>query len=166
MQILHHLPARAAVPTALTVGNFDGVHLGHRAILERLASASRARGLAPCVMTFEPHPREFFTPEQAPARLTSLREKLELLCALGVARVLVQRFNYEFARISAEAFIRTVLVEGLQARWVLVGDDFRFGARRQGDFQSLREAGASAGFEVARMDTVAVDGVRVSSTAV
>jgi riboflavin kinase/FMN adenylyltransferase len=166
MQILRHLPARAAVPTALTVGNFDGVHLGHRAMLDRLAAASRERELASCVMTFEPHPREFFAPERAPTRLTSLREKLELLAELGVERIHVQRFDDDFARISAEAFIRAVLIDALQVRWILVGDDFRFGARRQGDFELLRRAGLTSGFEVVRMDSVMVDGVRVSSTVV
>jgi riboflavin kinase / FMN adenylyltransferase len=166
MQIVRHLPVRAAVPTALTVGNFDGVHLGHRAMLDRLAAASRERSLASCVMTFEPHPREFFAPDRAPTRLTSLREKLELLAGVGVERVHVQRFDYDFARVSAEEFIRRVLVDGLQARWVLVGDDFRFGARRQGDFELLRQAGLRSGFEVTQMESVAVNGVRVSSTAV
>jgi riboflavin kinase/FMN adenylyltransferase len=166
MQILRHLPARAAVPTALTVGNFDGVHLGHRAMLDRLAAVSRERKLASCVMTFEPHPREFFAPERAPTRLTSLREKLELLADLAVERVHVQRFDDDFARISAEEFIRAVLVDALQVRWILVGDDFRFGARRQGDFELLRRAGRTSGFEVVRMDSVMVDGVRVSSTVV
>jgi len=166
MQILRHLPARAALPTALTVGNFDGVHLGHRAMLDRLAAISRERKLASCVMTFEPHPREFFAPERAPTRLTSLREKLELLAELAVERVHVQRFDDDFARISAEEFIRAVLIDALQVRWILVGDDFRFGARRQGDFELLRQAGLTSGFEVMRMDSVMADGVRVSSTAV
>jgi len=166
MQILRHLPARAGLPTALTVGNFDGVHLGHRAMLDRLAAISRERKLASCVMTFEPHPREFFAPERAPTRLTSLREKLELLAGLAVERVHVQRFDDDFARISAEEFIRAVLIDALQVRWILVGDDFRFGARRQGDFELLRQAGLTSGFEVMRMDSVMADGVRVSSTAV
>lgn len=166
MQILRHLPARGAVPTAVTVGNFDGVHLGHRAMLERLGGAARERDLRTCLMTFEPHPREFFTPAQAPARLTTLREKLELLAPLDVERVLVQRFDAAFAAMSADAFVRDVLVHGLNARWVLVGDDFRFGARRQGDVELLREAGKTYGFEVASMDSVMVDGVRASSTAV
>jgi riboflavin kinase/FMN adenylyltransferase len=124
------------------VGNFDGVHLGHRAMLDRLAAISRERKLASCVMTFEPHPREFFAPERAPTRLTSLREKLELLAELAVERVHVQRFDDDFARISAEEFIRAVLIDALQVRWILVGDDFRFGARRQGDFELLRQAGS------------------------
>jgi riboflavin kinase/FMN adenylyltransferase len=166
MRILRHLPARAASPVALTVGNFDGVHLGHRAMLELLNDAARERRLRSCVMSFEPHPREFFSPDQAPTRLTSLREKLELLEQAGIDQVHVRRFDYDFARVTAEEFIDHVLVNGLGVRWVLVGDDFRFGARRQGDVAMLRDAGRQHGFEVAQMQSVAVDGIRVSSTAV
>ena len=166
MLILRHLPGRTAPPVALTVGNFDGVHLGHRAMVARLCSVARERGLSACVMTFEPHPREFFSPDRAPTRLTSLREKLEMLAALGVEQVHVRRFDYNFARTTAEEFIDRILVHGLRTRWVLVGDDFRFGARRQGDFSRLCAAGAAEGFEVERMTSFAVDGVRVSSTAV
>jgi riboflavin kinase/FMN adenylyltransferase len=166
MQILRHLPRHASAAVALTIGNFDGVHLGHRAMLERLRAAARARGVPACVMTFEPHPREFFAPDQAPTRLTSLREKLEALAALGVERALVCRFDYDFARVAADAFVERYLVQGLAARWVLVGDDFRFGARRQGDAELLAAMGRSHGFEVERMGSVVADGVRVSSTAV
>ena len=166
MRILRHLPARGAGPVVLTIGNFDGVHLGHRAMLDLLSGAARERRLRSCVMTFEPHPREFFSPDQAPTRLTSLREKLELLARAGIDQVYVRGFDYDFARISAEDFIRGVLLDGLQVRWVLVGDDFRFGARRQGDVAMLRETGLRHGFEVAQMQSVSVDGVRVSSTAV
>jgi riboflavin kinase/FMN adenylyltransferase len=166
MRILRHLPARAASPVALTVGNFDGVHLGHRAMLELLDGAARERRLRSCVMSFEPHPREFFSPDQAPTRLTSLREKLELLAQAGIDQVHVRRFDYDFARVTAEEFIDKVLVTGLGVRWVLVGDDYRFGARRQGDVAMLRDAGRQHGFEVAQMQSVTVDGIRVSSTAV
>jgi riboflavin kinase/FMN adenylyltransferase len=166
MRILRHLPARSAVPVALTIGNFDGVHLGHRAMVELLTKAASERGLASCVMTFEPHPREFFAPDKAPTRLTSLREKLELLGNMGVEQVHVRRFDYDFARVTAAEFVEEVLVAGLAVRWVLVGDDFRFGARRQGDAAMLREALASKGVEVAQMPTVVLDGIRVSSTAV
>jgi len=166
MRILRHLPARPAVPVALTIGNFDGVHLGHRAIVGLLTDAARQRKLVSCVMTFEPHPREFFAPDRAPTRLTSLREKLELLSGLGVEQVHVRRFDYDFARVSAEEFIDQVLLSGLGVRWVLVGDDFRFGARRQGDVAMLRDALVPKGVEVAQMQTVSLDGTRVSSTAV
>jgi riboflavin kinase / FMN adenylyltransferase len=166
MRILRHLSARPAASVALTIGNFDGVHLGHRAIVERLTDAARERQLTACVMTFEPHPREFFAPDRAPTRLTSLREKLELLAELGVEQVHVRRFDYDFARVTAEEFIERVLVTGLRARWVLVGDDFRFGARRQGDVAMLRDALPGRGVEVAQMQTVLLGGIRVSSTEV
>jgi riboflavin kinase/FMN adenylyltransferase len=166
MLILRHPPRHASAAVALTIGNFDGLHLGHRAMLDRLREAARRRGVPACVMTFEPHPREFFAPDQAPTRLTSLREKLEALAALGVDRTLVCRFDYDFARVAADAFVERYLVQGLAARWVLVGDDFRFGARRQGDAELLAGMGRAHGFEVERMGSVMVDGVRVSSTAV
>jgi riboflavin kinase/FMN adenylyltransferase len=166
MVIQRHPPHQAAAPVALTIGNFDGVHVGHRAMIDRLRDSARRLGVTPCVMTFEPHPREFFAPDQAPTRLTSLREKLEVLAELGVEQVLVCRFDYDFARIAPDAFVERFLVRGLGARWVLVGDDFRFGARRQGDYDLLTAAGRAHGFEVARMGSVTVDGVRVSSTAV
>jgi riboflavin kinase/FMN adenylyltransferase len=166
MLILRHASQRAAGAAALTIGNFDGVHLGHRAMIERLRESARRLGVPACVMTFEPHPREFFAPDQAPARLTSMREKLQALAALGVDRVLVCRFDYDFARIAADVFVERYLVGGLAVRWVLVGDDFRFGARRQGDAELLAAMGRANGFEVERMPSVLVDGVRASSTAV
>ncbi len=166
MLVLRHLPTVPARPLALTIGNFDGVHLGHQAMIALVTRAARERGLGACVMTFEPHPREFFAPDQAPTRLTSLREKLELFAGLGLDAVQVCRFDHELAGIPAEAFIERILVRGLAVRWVLVGDDFRFGARRAGDFDLLAQAGRTHGFEVARMDTCAVEGVRVSSTAI
>ncbi len=166
MLVLRHPPASAAQPTALTVGNFDGVHLGHRAMVDRVARIARERGLSACVMTFEPHPREFFAPDQAPTRLTSLREKLELLAGLGVEQTLVCRFDFDFARITAEEFVERIVVRGLGARYVLVGDDFRFGARRGGDFDLLAAEARRHGFEAERMPSVEVDGVRASSTEV
>jgi riboflavin kinase/FMN adenylyltransferase len=166
MRILRSIPLAADTPVALTIGNFDGIHLGHQAMLAELARVAKQRGLPACVMTFEPHPREFFAPDQAPTRLTSLREKLELLAAHEVDRVYVCRFNYEFARITAEDFIERVLVKGLGARWLLVGDDFRFGARRAGNFVTLKSAAPLLGFEVQGMESVTLDHQRVSSTAV
>ncbi len=166
MRISRGLPAAAGGPTALTIGNFDGVHLGHQAMLAELARASVRLGVPSCVLTFEPHPREFFAPDQAPTRLTSLREKLELLAGLGVDRVHICRFNYAFAQVSAGVFIELVLKRGLGARWLLVGDDFRFGARRAGDTVMLKQAAPRFGFEVAAMPDVTLDGERVSSTAV
>ena len=148
MLIYRGTPAQPLSPVALTIGNFDGVHIGHRAMLARLTQAARERGLSPCVMTFEPHPREFFTPEQAPARLSNLREKLELFERFGVERVFIMRFNKRFAQVSAEDFIDRILHQGLQARWVLVGDDFRFGRDRSGTWSAFQAAGQDHGFKV------------------
>src|SRR5512145_2076738 len=166
MRLTRGIPAVAAGPTALTIGNFDGVHLGHQAMLTELTRAAGRLGLSACVLTFEPHPREFFAPDQAPTRLTSLREKLELLARFGVERVHICRFNYGFAQTSAEDFIERILARGLGARWVLVGDDFRFGARRAGDFVMLRQKAPRHGIEVSALGSVTLDGERVSSTAV
>jgi riboflavin kinase/FMN adenylyltransferase len=166
MRIRRSVPRAASSPIALTIGNFDGVHLGHQAMLSRLRDAARAQALPPCVMTFEPHPREFFAPDQAPARLTTLREKLELLTAQGVEVAHVLRFDYKLAQVPAEDFIERVLVKGLGVRHLLVGDDFRFGARRAGDFALLSARAADLGYTVEGMTSVVVDGERVSSTAV
>lgn len=165
MLITHGWPA-ASRPNAVTIGNFDGVHLGHQAMLARLTARATAVGALPTVLTFEPHPREIFTPQSAPSRLTSLREKLEILRSLGVAHVHVCRFSREFAALSAEDFVRRILVEGLKARYVLVGDDFRFGARRAGDVALLMAMGERAGFQAEALHTVEAAGQRASSTAV
>jgi len=153
-------------PTALTIGNFDGVHRGHQAMLARLRERARPLGLQACVLTFEPHPLELFSPQTAPTRLTSLREKLELLAAHGVECVQVCRFNRDYASRSPQDFIEQHLLAGLRMRWLLIGDDFRFGARRAGDFALLQEASRKHGFGLEAMPTVAQDGVRVSSSAV
>lgn len=165
MLIFRGIPA-SDTPLALTMGNFDGVHLGHQAMLRRMEEAAKARGLPACVMTFEPHPREFFTPDQAPTRLTNLREKLQLFAEYGVERVYICRFNKAFAGKGADDFVNGILHDRLHAKWVLVGDDFRFGARRAGDFALLCDAGSRLGFEVEAMHSVTVDELRVSSTAV
>jgi riboflavin kinase/FMN adenylyltransferase len=153
-------------PHAATIGNFDGLHLGHKAMLTRLQDVARARGLPTCVLSFEPHPREFFAPEQAPARLSSLREKAECLRRLGIDRLHVFRFDRAFSALTAEAFIEQVLGRTLQARYVLVGDDFRYGARRAGDFALLQATGRALGFDAEFLPTVEVAGERASSTAV
>lgn len=165
MRVTRGVPAAAAAPVALTIGNFDGVHLGHQEMLAELKRAATRLGLSTCVLTFEPHPREFFAPDKAPTRLTSLREKLELLAACGVDRVHVCRFNYAFAQTTAEDFIDGIIARGLGARWVLVGDDFRFGARRAGSLVMLKQAAPRLGLEVAALASVTLDGERVSSTA-
>ena len=156
---------------ALTIGNFDGVHRGHQAMLALLRNEAQHRGLSSCVMTFEPHPRDYFAavtgkPELAPARIATLRDKLAELERCGIEQAVVLRFDARFASQSPQAFIDDVLVEGLGAKYVLVGDDFRFGARRAGDYAMLDAAGAAAGFDVARMLSYEIHGGRVSSSAV
>ena len=152
--------------TAIAIGNFDGVHLGHGALLRRLCDLARHSSLPPTVLTFEPHPREFFSPASAPARLTTLREKLELLAEAGIEQAMVCRFNAAFAALSAEQFIERVLVRGLRVQHLIIGDDFRFGKGRTGDFALLQQAGAAHGFAVEAMGSVTVDGARVSSSGV
>jgi riboflavin kinase/FMN adenylyltransferase len=154
------------VPVVLAIGNFDGVHLGHAALVKRLAQVAAQSQLAPMVLTFEPHPREFFAPASAPARLTTLREKLELLAECGASQTMICPFNAAFAALSAEEFIEQVLVRGCQVRHLIIGDDFRFGRGRAGDFALLQEAGGRFGFTVEAMGSVLVDGERVSSSAV
>ncbi|MDC6168244.1 bifunctional riboflavin kinase/FAD synthetase [Paucibacter sp. XJ19-41] len=156
---------------ALTIGNFDGVHRGHQAMLALLKSEALHRGLPTCVLTFEPHPRDFFAaklgkPELAPARIAPLRDKLSELERCGIDQVVVLRFDASLASLSAQDFIQQVLQQGLGAKYVLVGDDFRFGAKRQGDYATLDAAGQRLGFDVARMMSYEVHGLRVSSSAV
>ncbi len=165
MQILRGLHSNDTRPVAVTIGNFDGVHIGHQTLLQELRAAAQPRGLATAVVIFEPHPREFFTPQQAPARLTSLREKLELFAALEVDRVHVCRFNAAFAQMGAADFIHA-LHGKLHARHVLIGDDFRFGSGRGGDFALMQKIGEQRGFGVAAVHSVLHDGVRISSTAI
>ena len=154
------------MPQAVTIGNFDGLHLGHQAMLARLQDVARTRGLPSCVLSSEPHPREFFAPEQAPARLSSLREKAECLRLLGIDRFHIFRFDRAFSALTADAFIEQVLGQTLRARYVLVGDDFRYGARRAGDFALLKHAGHTLGFDAEHLPTVEIAGERASSTAV
>ncbi|PKO44311.1 MAG: bifunctional riboflavin kinase/FAD synthetase [Betaproteobacteria bacterium HGW-Betaproteobacteria-3] len=156
---------------ALTIGNFDGVHRGHQAMLALLINEARHRGLPSCVMTFEPHPRDYFAavarkPELAPARIGTLRDKLTELARCGVDQTVVLPFDARFAAQTPAAFVQDVLLGGLGARYVLVGDDFRFGARRAGDYAMLDAAGRHQGFDVARMNSYEVHGQRVSSSAV
>jgi len=160
-----------AARCALTIGNFDGVHRGHQAMLALLASEAAHRGLPATVLTFEPNPRDYFAalrgqPETAPARIATLRDKVCELERCGVAQAVVMRFDARFAAQSPEAFVADVLVAGLGARYVLVGDDFRYGTRRAGDYALLDAAGARHGFDVARMLSYEVHGRRVSSSAV
>ncbi|BCO28128.1 riboflavin biosynthesis protein RibF [Rhodoferax lithotrophicus] len=156
---------------ALTIGNFDGVHRGHQAMLSLLKGEAQQRGVPSCVLTFEPHPRDFFAglthnPDLAPARVGTLRDKLCDLAQSGVDQTVVLPFDTHLANLSPQAFIDQVLLQGLGARYVLVGDDFRFGQRRVGDYALLDAAGTQQGFDVARMNSYEVHGLRVSSSAV
>ena len=156
---------------ALTIGNFDGVHRGHQAMLALLNSEAQQRGVKSCVLTFEPHPRDYFAaaahkPDLAPARVGTLRDKLADLANCGVDQTVVLPFNAALASRSPQAFISDVLAKGLGACYVLVGDDFRFGAKRAGDYAMLDAAGDAQGFDVARMNSYEVHGLRVSSSAV
>lgn len=156
---------------ALTIGNFDGVHRGHQAMLALLKSEAQQRGVPCCALTFEPHPRDFFAarthqPELAPARVGTLRDKLTELAHSGVDQTVVLPFDARLAAHTPQAFIDEVLVDGLGAKYILVGDDFRFGAKRAGDYTLLDAAGAMQGFDVARMNSYEVHGLRVSSSAV
>ena len=149
-----------------TIGNFDGVHLGHQAVLGQLADKSDELGLPVVVVTFEPQPQEFFRPQESPPRLTRFREKVQILRRYSVDRVLVLRFNKKFSLQSPDDFIQNLLVNGLGVKYLVVGDDFRFGKDRAGDFEMLQKAGAEHGFEVVNMHTFVLDDKRVSSTRV
>ncbi len=160
MQIFRHFPD-TSTPQAIAIGNFDGMHLGHQALLRQLIAFTQTYKITPAVMTFEPHPREFFMPQNAPARLASMREKLEYFAECGVRHVYVQRFNQAFAAQSPATFMQ-VLRERLNANVVMVGEDFCFGAKRAGSVQTLIENG----FNVIPLPEVQLHGERVSSTLV
>ncbi|HEY1043054.1 MAG TPA: bifunctional riboflavin kinase/FAD synthetase [Telluria sp.] len=172
MKVFRGLPNdRARAPCALTIGNFDGVHRGHQALLARVRAAARRLGVEAAVMTFEPHPREFFAERmgdlsKAPNRIATLRDKLESLRQCGVDRVIVEHFNASFASMPPEQFTRKVLAEGLHVKWLMVGEDFCYGAKRAGNVAMLREAGRELGFEVETLPTVMEGAERVSSSAV
>ncbi len=162
MQIFRHIPAQQQRPCALAIGNFDGMHLGHQALLQKLNETAKALNLTSAVMTFEPHPREFFAPETAPARLSSLREKLEHFAEAGVETTYVCRFNRRLAKLTPQEFMQNILRDSLNAQAILVGDDFRFGAMRAGSILDFLEAK----FNLISLPQVDLDGARVSSTRV
>jgi riboflavin kinase / FMN adenylyltransferase len=172
MKVFRGLPnAASRAPCALTIGNFDGVHRGHQALLAHVREAATKLGVEAAVMTFEPHPREFFArlagdPSKAPTRISNLRDKLQSLKNAGVDRLIVEHFNAHFASMSPEDFVEKVLVQGLHVKWLMVGDDFRYGAKRAGDIHSLLAAGEKYGFHVEAMPTVMNEGTRISSSAV
>lgn len=172
MKVFRGLPNdRARAPCALTIGNFDGVHLGHQALLARVVAAAQNLQLEAAVMTFEPHPREFFAARsgdlaRSPTRIANLRDKLESLGNAGIDRVIVEHFNEQFASMSPQDFTRRVLVDGLHVKWLMVGEDFCYGARRAGNVQMLAEAGREFGFHVETLPAVMHDATRISSSAV
>jgi riboflavin kinase/FMN adenylyltransferase len=172
MKVFRGLPnAAARAPCALTIGNFDGVHRGHQALLARVRAAADRLQLESAVMTFEPHPREFFARKmgdlaKAPPRIANLRDKLQALENNGVDRVIVEHFCDAFAGQSPQAFVEKVLVEGLHVKWLMVGDDFCYGARRAGNVAMLTEAGKQYGFDVEVLPTVRNGETRISSSAV
>jgi riboflavin kinase/FMN adenylyltransferase len=172
MKVFRGLPnAESRAPCALTIGNFDGVHRGHQALLAHVREAATRLGVEAAVMTFEPHPREFFARlagdlSRAPTRIANLRDKLQSLSNAGIDRVIVEHFSAHFASMSPEDFVEKVLVEGLHVKWLMVGEDFCYGSRRAGNVASLIEAGKKYGFHVEAMPAVTNDGVRISSSAV
>lgn len=149
-----------------TIGNFDGMHLGHQTIIEQVQEQSEKLQLPSVVMVFEPQPREFFQGREAPPRLMEFRQKLEALAALGVDVVLCIPFNEQFRQYSGMGFINDILIDGLQVRHLVVGDDFRFGCDRSGDFALLERVGRDAGFTVENTRTVMSGDERISSTRV
>jgi len=165
-------PESRRTPCALTIGNFDGVHRGHQAILARLCQAASEYGLTPSVMTFAPHPREYFAlkarrPELIPTRISGLRDKLSALACHGIEQVVVERFDQRLAELSADDFIQRLLLQGLRTRWLMVGEDFRFGHQRSGDLAMLRQAGRRYGFTVETLaDVTDSAGQRISSSEV
>ncbi len=167
MQIFRHIPATLQSPCALAIGNFDGLHLGHQALLSKLIQVAKTQHLISAVITFEPHPREFFTPESAPTRLCSLREKLEHFAAAGVERVYVCRFNQSFAKVTADEFMQNILRHALNTQAVLVGEDFRFGAKRAGSIQDFVQSGFNL-ISLPQVDSSQgnIEATRVSSTRV
>ena len=164
--------ASAHPGAVVTIGNFDGMHLGHQALLRQLRAEAQTRDLRSSVLTFAPHPREFFARKAGgasatiPARLHTLREKLEALAAAGVDETRICRFDEAFAGLSPEDFVRSVLVDAMHARHIMIGDDFRFGARRAGDFQQLQALGEHYGFTVSALDSQCLGGERISSSQV
>ena len=160
---LHNLRAEHR-GNVVTIGNFDGVHLGHQAIIKQLKIQAAEHNVPATIMTFHPNPQEFFAPDTAPAKLTQFRDKMKLLEQYGVDRVICVRFNRDLANLSAVDFIQRILIDGLHAQHLVIGDDFRFGKNRVGDFALLKAKGEELGFDVESTPTYCLDNDRVSST--
>ncbi|MDH5395537.1 MAG: bifunctional riboflavin kinase/FAD synthetase [Gammaproteobacteria bacterium] len=164
LQNIHVTQPQLNAGCVATIGNFDGVHLGHQAVLGQLAEKAAELRLVTTLITFEPQPMEYFVPEKVPARLTRFREKILALQRYSVDRVCCLAFNDKLAKLTAEEFIQDILVKRLNVKYLVVGDDFRFGLNRAGNFDTLVDAGKKFGFQVVSMHTFEIDGTRVSST--
>ncbi|HEX4856373.1 MAG TPA: bifunctional riboflavin kinase/FAD synthetase [Limnobacter sp.] len=165
MKIIHRpRPHAFAQGTALTIGNFDGVHCGHAELFHRVVSAARENGLTPTVVTFQPHPKEFFNPDFKLDRISPLRDRMIEMKRCGIEQVCILPFDRKMASLSPQAFVQEVLLDQLNARQVWVGDDFRFGAKRAGDFELLKQLAEHSGFTVNDLAEVQADGTRVSSS--
>ena len=151
-------------PTIASIGSFDGVHLGHRTMISHMMALAAQQHLHPTLITFEPTPKEFFMGAEAPARLSTFREKIQYLDVLGIDQLVCLRFNQSLATMSPEHFIQDILVDGLQLRHLIVGDDFRFGKDRQGDSELLAKKGREHNFVVQDTDTISHESDRISST--
>ena len=168
MQLLrniYNIPGGLA-GTVITIGNFDGIHLAHQALIKQAVNLARQQQLSSVVILFEPQPNEFFQKNKAPARLMRLREKAQMLAQLGVDYLLVLRFDRQLAAMSAEDFVSELLINKLKVKEIIIGDDFRFGAKRQGDFALLQAMGERYGFQVEAANEVMLENQRVSSTLV
>ncbi|WP_440615767.1 bifunctional riboflavin kinase/FAD synthetase [Cysteiniphilum sp. 6C5] len=152
------------MPSIVTIGNFDGMHLGHQYIINHLQQLAKTNNAQATVVTFEPQPKEFFLKEKAPLRITPFRDKIQAFKALNIDQVLCLQFNQSLAILSAEAFVKKVLVDGLNAKHVIIGDDFRFGYQRQGDFKLLQDLGQKYGFTVESLPSYTIDDTRISSS--
>ena len=168
MRIFHSPPEVPADfgPAVVTIGNFDGVHIGHREIMRRVAAIARDRGLIPTVLTFDPHPARVLAPDRAPKLIATIPQRLRRLESEGIEAVLLLPFSLEFAKLTPGEFAIQILVRTLKAKYVLVGDDFRFGHRQCGNIGTLRALGAEFGFEVRPVEEIRGKSARVSSTAI
>jgi len=160
---LHNLTSPLP-PCVVTIGNFDGIHLGHQHVLKQLTVAAKSRGLPSAVIIFEPQPIEYFAPDKAPKRLTRFREKINYLRAHNIDTLLCLKFDQQLASLEPEDFVKTILIDGMNMKHILLGDDFRFGKNRAGDFHMLQAFGSRFGFGVESSDTLLINGTRVSST--
>lgn len=166
MQIFRHIddPSLSLHGTAITLGNFDGIHRGHQALIGGVVAEAKNLGLVSVVLTFEPHPLKVLAPDRAPKMLLAHKDKMQLLQALGVDVVVIQNFDLSFAKLSAAEFVRTILVDRLKARKIWVGKDLRFGQGRKGSVADLARWGGELGFAVATVEPILVNGERVSSS--